>query len=352
MKKVAFAALAIIALLFVPHPAIAAATFTTTTTFTTFEVPPAGSEGFQVTSVSNHGNVAGFYRDVNDELNGFLHQPNGNFASISVYGAAFTYAWGVNDSGSVIGGGEMSTTYTNFGYLRTSDGAFTMLTPPWAYPKYGSFASAINDAGTIAGIYFDQNDQSHGYVRDSAGNYTSFDPPNNYQLISLFINPSGQIAGWYTAQPGGAQYEQVFLRDVDGAITTFTVPGYFYPQPLALGQDGSIAGLVQDSSGTQHVFFCDSLGAITVFDAPNSIANYDSVVGISGNGNVIGRFLDPVKIYGGWQRSPTGAFTTFRDPDAGTHRYQGTVPESASSNGTTAGLYYDFSGVVHGFVMQ
>jgi len=317
--------------------------------YTTFDIPLA-TQGIEVVAVNNSGQVAGWYWDAEGRTHGFLWQPNGQLTTIDIPGGSEVFIWGMNNLGKIVGSYN-DANGVHHGFLRNLAGKLTTLNPPFAYWKYGSFALAINDVGQIAGEYIDQNGQDNAYLRQADGTYVAFDPPNSYQVISVLINQNGQIAGWYTSQPGGTNNEHVFLREVDGTISNFDVPGYSAPEPLALGADGSIAGIAQDAAFIYHDFLRDALGTVTVFDVPNGRANYDWPVGITDAGNLIGRFLySSGRAYRGWQRGPGGTFTYFRDPNAGTFEYQGTAPTCASGNGKVAGLYYDSQNAIHGFV--
>ena len=44
-------------------------------------------------------------------------------------------------------------------------------------PQQGTLAYAINQAGTIAGYYFDSNPVTHGFLRAPDGSFTTFDAP-------------------------------------------------------------------------------------------------------------------------------------------------------------------------------
>jgi hypothetical protein len=63
-------------------------------------------------------------------------------------------------------------------------------------------AGTINNAGVIAGAYFDSNNASHGFVRAPDGKITKFDPPGagtgaGQGTTVQYINAPGAISGWY-----------------------------------------------------------------------------------------------------------------------------------------------------------
>jgi hypothetical protein len=68
----------------------------------------------------------------------------------------------------------------------------------------GTYAEAINDAGTVTGEYIDRNDVQHGFVRTPHGRVIKFDAPDagsakgSYEgTIGLAINSMGEVTGAY-----------------------------------------------------------------------------------------------------------------------------------------------------------
>ena len=61
----------------------------------------------------------------------------------------------------------------------------------------------------------------HGFVRDSDGNITTFDVPGSIGTYSRSINPTGAITGLYY---DASDVVHGFVRDSNGNITTFDVP--------------------------------------------------------------------------------------------------------------------------------
>ena len=61
---------------------------------------------------------------------------------------------------------------------------------------YGTILTSINNAGAIAGFYFDA-ELGHGFVLDRAGAITTFDPINSIYTNPVSISDSGVITGFY-----------------------------------------------------------------------------------------------------------------------------------------------------------
>jgi hypothetical protein len=222
----------------------------------------------------------------------------------------------------------------------------------------------MNDRGAITGTYLDSNDVYHGFVRSPGGRIRTFDAPGADTTAGSFngtlpyaINDAGVITGFYV----DANFvSHGFLRDPDGAFTTFDVPGgSLNTLPVALNLEGSVVGSVLDQNSVWHGFVRGSDGSFTTIDGPGACSSTPFCTGTSASsinafGEISGSYSDDNAVLHGLVRSPNGTLTTFDAPGAGTTSGQGTscVDCSAPLNqfGAIAGYYIDGSNVVHGFV--
>jgi streptogramin lyase len=62
--------------------------------------------------------------------------------------------------------------------------------------------ASINPKGQITGVYFDTSNIAHGFLRDKQGAITTFDVPNAINTYPVGINPRGDITGWYSDAGG------------------------------------------------------------------------------------------------------------------------------------------------------
>jgi hypothetical protein len=66
---------------------------------------------------------------------------------------------------------------------------------------FGTFPSGINNAGTIAGAYFDAAFIPHGFLRARDGSFTTFDVPGAVNgAFPIGINDAGEVTGFYATQ--------------------------------------------------------------------------------------------------------------------------------------------------------
>jgi probable HAF family extracellular repeat protein len=119
----------------------------------------------------------------------------GRFATIDVPRATGTPAYGINNSGRIVGSfGDASGVH---GFVYTG-GSFTTIDVPGA--NYTT-ASGINDSGQIVGYFQDATGTYHGFVY-TGGNFTTIDVPGATSTTAVGINNSGQIVGYFQDATG------------------------------------------------------------------------------------------------------------------------------------------------------
>jgi hypothetical protein len=184
-------------------------------------------------------------------------------------------------------------------------------------------------------------------VRNSDGAITSFDVPGFIQGV-VDINPAGQIAGSYL-EPDGTMLG--FLRDSDGTITSFHAPGASSQTggigcgrchgtlATAINRAGRIVGYYGGTDAV-HGFLRQTDGRIKSF----GVNTYPTDINSEG---LITGFLQDTKGVHGFLRKPNGAITTFDAPNS-----IDTNPTAINPAGQIAGYYEDAGRVVHGFVVS
>src|SRR5439155_16991701 len=87
------------------------------------------------------------------------------------------------------------------GFIRNVDGTFISFDVPGAMPDSMGGVANINNAGQLVGSYYDrtrvQYDRYvvHGFIRDAGGRFTTFDAPG--PTYPSGINDAGMVAGSY-----------------------------------------------------------------------------------------------------------------------------------------------------------
>jgi len=285
-----------------------------------------------------------------------------------------TIAFSLNPSGA-IAGFIRDANNARHGFLRAPDGTFTIIDDPAAGTcstscgtignGQGTRAFAINPSGEIAGFYTDNTGRCHGYVRAANGTFTQIDAPDAgtgpfpqgtfpSEITPMGINTAGAINGFYV---DANSVQHGFVRAPGGKITEFDPTGSIFTNPNAIDQVGEITGFYFDANFVGHGFLRTPDGTITSFDAPGAdmtpgSGNGTFGVGLIPNGEIEGVYVDAKGVLHGFVRSNQGTFTTFDAPEAGTGAGQGTLPESNNTQGAITGQYIDGNFVNHGFVLD
>jgi hypothetical protein len=138
------------------------------------------------------------------------------------------------------------------GYLRTPDGAFTVITPPGAVELVSnpsltliSISVVINAVGSIAGFYRNALSQVRGFVRSRRGNFTLFDVPESQNVTIpppiTAISPTGAMAGYHRQ----GSYVVGFLRNPDGSLVSFGANFASSTIPMSINAAGTIVGIYE-----------------------------------------------------------------------------------------------------------
>jgi hypothetical protein len=227
----------------------------------------------------------------------------------------------------------------------------------------GTRGYSINLFGEVAGFFTDNTAHSHGFIRSPSGVFTQIDAPDAgpgpfpqgtfvSENTPMGINPEGAVIGFYV---DANSIQHGFVRSATGKITEFDPAGSTFTETNAIDLLGNVVGFYFDANSVGYGYLRDPRGNITVIDAPgadHTPGNFNGTfcVGISVTGEVEGVFVDSNFVLHGFTRSPSGKYTTYNVPAAGTGPGQGTLPESNDDLGDIAGNYFDTNGVNHGFL--
>lgn len=305
--------------------------------FVSFDAPGAGQGSGQGTGcfaytdcsviINNWGAITGYYLDEENVFHGFVRSPEGKFTSFETPGA--------------------DTNAQDFN---------------------GTLPNAINDAGAIAGVYYDINNVAHGFLRGPQGEMTSFDPPGSTATIPIAINLESAIVGYYLDENdlfGG------FLRRADGTFATWKDPNACNTpnsstSPFCGGTGafninvfGVIAGTYMDRNYVGHGLTRLAGGRLQSYEVPGAgNGAYQGTscpgcsVGLTVFGATAGYFTDSNSLEHVYLRSFAGQTTTFDtpgDPSLGANCFSD-CPLGLNDWGAITGVYFDANYVGHGFL--
>ena len=265
-------------------------------TFTSLSV--AGSASTRAFGINNSGEVVGEYTT------------SGPYQGFSFSGGVFTnpigttdqYPTGVNNSGEI----------TGFLFSDSSAAAFLNIGGVFSASHYpgpnafgnlpvDTYAYGINDLGQIVG--YADNGTIFGFLL-SGGVYTGFSFPgtaNPHSATSAFgINNSGQIVGDYST--GGVTLG--FLLS-GGVYTSLAFPGAAVTEARGINNNGQIVGIYATpgaSEGDYHGFLLSG-GVYTTIDFPGASSTLAS--GINDLGQITGSYNIGNETINGFLAMPT-----------------------------------------------
>lgn len=260
-----------------------------------------GATFTRAAGINARGDIVGFYGDVNGGTHGFLLR-KGLFSTIDVPHASLTFARAINARGDIAGWFQFENGIEQ-GFL-LHDGQFTQINFPHTtsttprginnagditgnYPnpecgdcesgfilRDGAFYDVHISGGFTSDIWMAQDNGQvmvgdaamspdfalHGFIRDKQGEFHLIDFPGLSVPCTAprWINERGDIIGLfarvttiddcYSSPPAHG----FLLRQ--GKYVTIDFPGSTNTRPLAINDDGQIAGFYTDGAGIDHGF--------------------------------------------------------------------------------------------------
>lgn len=211
-----------------------------------------GTDYSEAYKSNNLGDVVGRFAGDDGFFHGFLLS-NGAVTTLDFPGATDTYAFGINDLGTVVGYWDLLDAngnvlaYHGFTWLK---GAFKEVNFPGSVD---SSVLGINDRGDLVGAW-DSGVTSpigHGFVC-SKGQCFSFDVPFSGSTVTQpdDINALGQIAGGYIDVSGVLHGFLV----VGANFTSFDFPSATATIAWGINSAGQIVGRYTATDGSMHGF--------------------------------------------------------------------------------------------------
>jgi uncharacterized membrane protein len=245
----------------------------------------AGASAVQARGVNTAGQVVG-YRTVAGVTEGFVR--TGGVYEFFRVNDANTFALGINDAGTVVGG-VATPLPGNDSFIRTAAGVVTTFQP---LGNTNSGAIGINSAGAVvaSGNAFGTG----GFLRQPDGTVTAVDYPAGpgdtvFKTNATDVTDAGTLVGHAIGENGGALFGRGWFSTDGGAtFTDIAAPG----RPFTFAWAGNDAGLVVgDSSpaagGVRTGFVYDTAaGTFTPFAVAG--ASWTVPTGINDDGLVVG----------------------------------------------------------------
>jgi len=318
--------------------------------FTSFDAPGAGTgpqQGTYPADINLNGAIAGYYADDAGIRHGFIRQPSGQFIEFSPPDISGVIVVGINNRGQVLGWGTTrKQTVPNVGFLRDADGSYHVFAPA---DSTDLVAKELNNQGEATGYYEDAANIYHGFLRDARGGLLTIDDPEavlsaGNGTFATAINDKGEIAGYYNDKNTGGV--RAFVRDEFGNFTNFdaVAGGSSGIVPTKIDLSGEVAGQYFGSDFRAQGFLRDATGDVADFD----IADANSVVvsGMNDSGTIVGFWQNSQLYWLGYERNTAGGIDILSQPNLSFE----TQPASINNRGSITGSWEDLQLISHGFV--
>ena len=186
-----------------------------------------------VEGINDTGQMVGAVR-LQNVWHGFFRDSAGTFTLLDVPGASSTQAFGINNSGAIVGMFPDANMIAH-GFLQAPQGALTVLDAPGAArdpsifgEPVGTVAAGINTKGEVVGQVLDSNGVVRGFLWQS-GTFSLFDIPGAIYTTAGGINNTAQIVGSFRVSLGsasaGSRAKGYIATPVDGgAAASFDGP--------------------------------------------------------------------------------------------------------------------------------
>ena len=269
-------------------------------TFSSLDFP--GSTLTTGRGINNHGEIVGAYR-LEPPRHAYLFK-GGQFAPLApstVLGTNFSEAYKNNDRGDVVGWYQDDIGAAHGFLLRK--GVVTTLDFPTASDTQ---AFGVNESGTVVGAWDIVDSDGnllalHGFIWKD-GNFSQVDFPGAAATILFGINARGDIVGEWDTDIFETTFHGFVLTK--GQFTTIDVPfaGATSTQANDISAKGSIVGTWIDSDGvTPHGFLAEG-AKFTSIDYPGSVGT--TAWGVNSAGQMVGNWFDSDGNTHGWVATP------------------------------------------------
>jgi len=269
--------------------------------FTFISIDYPGGTLTTARGINNHGEIVGAYR-IMPPRHALLIKAS-KFLPLdatSVLGTNYSEAFKSNDRGDVVGH-YIGNDGFGHGFL-LHKGVLTTLDFPSASDTY---AFGINESGTVVG-YWDILDSGgnvlafHGFTW-SNDSFSQVDFPGSADTSVLGINARGDFVGaWDTGITSPIGHGFVSSK---GQFISFDVPfvGATVTQGNDISAQGNIVGTYVDASGGLHGFLAQG-AKFTSIDYPGAVAT--TAWGINSAGQIVGNHIDTAGVLRGYLGQP------------------------------------------------
>jgi probable HAF family extracellular repeat protein len=248
-------------------------------------VDPSANGSTVASGINDAGQVSGYYAAGDGSTQSFTYQ-NGTVTPAPVVAGTSFQANGITGAGALVGtqttSGTVSTVPTAIGVL---------LTPGSTYlngvsANGNNFVGYVQGQSTVSGFFGSTNGPVNGVT------LTTFTVLGSTNTMANGVNNAGVIAGEYYDGSGDLHGFTAAVADPLSFTTTIDDPlAVFGTAVTGINDNGDLTGFYVDGSDDTHGFV-DSGGTFFTIDAPGSDGLFTEVTGNNNSGAIVGEFVD------------------------------------------------------------
>jgi uncharacterized membrane protein len=253
------------------------------------------------------------------------------FKRLNPPGAAYSFAFGLNNKGTVIVGSftDASGVYRGFSFSGAKYGNIV-------FPGAKTFtqANGVNDSNTVVGDFIGKDHLTHGFLLTNNKKFIRFGVKKDVSTYLYGINNTGNLVGY-----AGNQGNNRGFVSVGGKVTFFTVSGNT-TDAFGINASNDVVGFfIPPPYRAAHGFYRAANGKITQLDPPGSVST--ACLGINDSGEITGLYVDAHNVSHGFTYK-NGRFRTSSYPDIA----------GMNDKGMYVGSYIGHDGKNYGYVVK
>lgn len=235
--------------------------------------------------INNSGQIVGWADTTTAYRHAFLYSGSGPIQDLGTLGGGNSFAYGINDSGQVVGEADISAGYGNYhAFLYSGSGPMQDL---GTFGGVGSSASDINNSGQIVGRAGTSagNGNYHAFLYSGSGPMQDLGTLGGPSSYAWGINKSGQIVGRADTDGGDIR---AFVFSGSGPMQDLGTLGGQASAPGGINNSGQIVGsaITSGNPGYYHAFLYSGSGPMQ--DLGTLGGTYSHAWGINETGQIVG----------------------------------------------------------------
>jgi hypothetical protein len=262
----------------------------------------------QLLGINNEGVIAGYFGSgaqghANKGYRLYLPYRQGNYANENFPGSVQTQVTGLNDLGVTVGfwstQNTANNTNNNFGFYRVDGHYHTVNFPTGnnASPQVDQLLG-VNDRDVAVGFYTNAQGNNRGYTYNiRTRSFTRVLVPGapggeaGPSLTATAINNAGDVAGFYAKS---SSQTDAFLALHNGRFITLAVPGASMTQAFGVNDRDEVVGAYTTGSGSNaatHGFTWRPGNGFRTVDDPHGLGA-TTINGVNDAGDLVGFYTD------------------------------------------------------------